>query len=229
MAAWRAGAGTGPNHAPHMISVRSLEHQQGGQTILKLAAWDVVAKSDWLIHAPEATGKAALINCLTGLLRPTSGQIIIQQQEITSLPPAELDFMRGDVFAMVFQTLRLLPALTVMQNLQVARTMCGKGESEQAYDAALRAAGVDALKDHKPAMLSASQAQRVAIARAIVTDPKILICDEPTAGLDDIAAKDVVELLLQISRYRKLTLLIFSSDARLKPQLGQCLTLERAV
>jgi putative ABC transport system ATP-binding protein len=224
MAARSPGAG----HAVYMISIRSLEHHQSGQMILTLPAWDVAAKSDWLIYAPEEDAKAALINLLTGLDRPRQGQIIVQEQDITTLAPAELNFMRGDVFGVVLQTLRLLPALTVMQNLQIARRMSGKGESEQAYDAALRAAGVDALKDRKPDALSAAEAQRVAIARAIVTDPKILICDEPTADLPDHDSKQVIELLLQISRYRRLTLLIFSNDARLKPLLGNCLTLEGA-
>jgi putative ABC transport system ATP-binding protein len=208
-----------------MISIRSLEQQIGSNERFTLPAWDVAEQSEWLIVGhPGST----LIHLLTGLTLPKAGQIIVQEQDITTLPPSERDFVRGDVFGIVFQNPRLLPALTVMQNMQVARTMSGKGESEQAYDAALRALGVDSLKDHKPHQLSIAQAQLVAVARAVVTDPKILICDAPTTGLGDEVAHALIALLKQVCRYRKLALLIFSSDPRLQGQLRETLTLEAA-
>jgi ABC-type lipoprotein export system ATPase subunit len=205
-----------------MISIRALEHQIGDHIIVALPAWDIAEQSEWLI-----TGQwgSQLIHLLTGLRLPKAGQIIVQEQDITTLPPSERDFVRGDVFGIVFPKPRLLSALTVMQNMQIARTMSGKGESEQAYDAALRALGVDSLKDRKPHQLSTADAQRVAIARAMVTDPKILICDAPTTGLSDEAAVALITLLQQVCRYRKLALLVFSSDPRLQGRLRETLTL----
>jgi putative ABC transport system ATP-binding protein len=221
MATWRASA----FHARHMISIRALEHQIDGKPLFAIPNWDVAPCSDWLITGANGI---VLVHLLTGLCDPQRGQIIIQDQDIATLPPPERDFMRGDVFGIVFQNPRLLPALTVMQNMQIARSMSGKGESEQAFDAALRALGVDSLKDRKPHQLSAADAQRVAIARAIVTDPKLLILEEPTAGLDDGAANDMIHLIKQVCRYRKLTLLLFSNDIRLQGQLSHILTLEPA-
>jgi putative ABC transport system ATP-binding protein len=205
-----------------MISIRSLEQYIDRKENFTLSTWDVAEQSEWLI-----TGQwgFALMHLLTGLSLPKAGQIIVQDQDITTLTPAERDFVRGDVFGIALQKPRLLPALTVMQNMQVARTMSGKAESEQAYDAALRALGVDSLKDCKPHQLSPAQAQLVAIARAVVTDPKILICEAPTTDLSDEAAHALIALLKQVCRYRNLALLIFSSDLRLQGQLSETLTL----
>lgn len=221
MAARRAGA----LHAIGMISIRALEYQIDGKTVFAIPSWDIAPCSDWLITGSYGT---ALIHILTGLTEPQCGQIIIQDQDITTLPPAQRDFMRGDMFGIVFQNPRLLPALTVMQNMEIARAMSGKGNSEQAFDAALRALGVDSLKDRKPHQLSAAQAQRVAIARAIVTDPKVLILENPTSGLNDDSTNDMIHLLKQVCRYRKLTLLLFSNDARLQGQMSHVLNLESA-
>lgn len=208
-----------------MISIRALEHHIDGKAMFAVPSWDVAPCSEWLITGSHGI---TLIHLLTGLVEPTRGQIIIQDQDITALPSAERDFMRGDVFGIVFQSPRLLPALTVMQNLEIARAMSGKGNSEQAFDAALRALGVDSLKDRKPCQLSAAEAQHVAIARAIVTDPKVLILENPTAGLDDDATNNMIHLLKQVCRYRKLTLVLFSNDARLQGQTSHVLHLESA-
>jgi putative ABC transport system ATP-binding protein len=218
MAARRARASS----AYFMISVRSLEQPIEGNQYFALPVWDVAEQSEWLITGPQG---ASLIHLLTGLTLPTAGEIIVQERNIAALPPAERDFMRGDIFGIAFQHARLLPALTVMQNMQVARSMSGKGDSEQAYDAALRALGVDSLKDRKPHQLSPEQAQLAAIARAVVTDPKVLICEAPTSNLSDEAADALITLLKTVCRYRKLALLIFSSDPRLQGQLRDTLTL----
>jgi putative ABC transport system ATP-binding protein len=210
-----------------MISVSALEHHIEGRKILSLPTWDVAKGSEWLVLGPSGSGKTTLINALTGLIRPTHGQIIVHEQEITALPPAQLDAVRADLFGIVFQTLRLLPSLTVLQNLQVARSMSGKQHSDQAFDSAMRAVGIDALTDRKPRELSVGEAQRVAIARAIVTDPKILICDEPTSALDDDNAERVIALLRQVCRYQKLTLIIATHDARVKAHISNHLVLEK--
>ncbi len=213
----------GAFHAARMISVRALEYNVDGNPVLAVPSWDVAPCSEWLITGANGI---ALIHLLAGLTEPQCGQIIIQEQDITTLPSAQRDFMRGDMFGIVFQNPHLLSAVTVMQNLEIARAMSGKAESEQAFDAALRALGVDSLKDHKPHQLDAAQTQRVAIARAIVTDPKLLILEDPTGSLDDGAAIDLLNLLKQVCRYRKLTLLLFSNDARLQGQMSHMLKLE---
>jgi putative ABC transport system ATP-binding protein len=210
-----------------MISVRALEHHIDGRKVLSLPSWDVAKGSEWLVLGPSGCGKTTLINVLTGLIKPTKGEIVVREESITSMSPAQLDAMRGDLFGIVFQTLRLLPSLTVLQNLQVARNMSGKPHTGQPFDSAMRAVGVDALTDRKPRDLSVGEAQRVAIARAIVTDPKILICDEPTSALDDDNAEKVIALLRQVCRYQKLTLIIATHDARVKAHFSNCLVLEK--
>jgi putative ABC transport system ATP-binding protein len=206
-----------------MISIRSLEQPIDNIEYMTLSAWDIAEESQWLVVGREGS---MLIRLLSGLTLPKAGQIFVQEQDITTLPSAERDFVRGDVFGLAFQNTQLIPALTVMQNMQIARSMSGKGDSEQAYDAALRALGVDSLKDRKPHHLSPAQAQRVAIARAVVTDPKVLICEAPTSNLDDEAAGELITLLKTVCRYRKLALLVFSSDPRLQGKLHNTLTLE---
>ncbi len=223
MAAGRANC----DYSLTMISVRSLEHHINGRKVLALPVWDVAKGSEWLVLGPSGSGKTTLINALAGLIKPSHGQIVIQEQEITAMSAAGLDAVRGDLFGIVFQTLRLLPSLTVLQNLQIARRMSGKPHSDQAFDTAMRAVGVDALTDRKPRTLSVGEAQRVAIARAIVTDPKILICDEPTSALDDANAEQVIALLRQVCRYQKLTLIIATHDARVKAHISNCLQLEK--
>jgi putative ABC transport system ATP-binding protein len=200
-----------------MIAVRSLEPY--------ISEWQADAESQWLLLCPDISTKNLLIQHLSGITLPSRGQIWLRDEEITALPEPARDALRADVFGIVFQSLRLIPSLTVLQNLEIARSMSGKAASDQPFDAALRALEIDRFKHSKPSALDSAQTQRAAIARAIVTDPKILLCDEPTAMLDEDAAAALIALLKKLCLYRKLTLVIVACDLRLQAQFAHCVSI----
>ncbi len=209
-----------------MISVRALKHEAQGRIVLSLPAWDMVPEAAWLVQSQDRLSTTAFLHSLTGLVRPTCGQILVRDEDVTALSATDLASLRSDFFGIAFQDPRLLPALTVMQNLELARSLSRKPSGDQAFDAALRAVGVDQHKYSKPHDLTPDEAQKVAIARAIVTDPKVLICVEPTATQTDAVAVSRIELLKNICRYRKLALIIISQDIRLKSKFNDCLMLD---
>jgi ABC-type lipoprotein export system ATPase subunit len=206
-----------------MITVRALEHPLLDQKRLSLPSWEAAKGSEWLLRG---VGKTMFWHLLTGLVAPAAGEIVVRDEAITGLSDAERAHVRGDLFGFMLQPLRLLPALTVLENLQMARKVAGKQPSDQALDSAMRAVGVDALASKKARELSREEAQHVAIARATVTDPKILVCQDPALALDDLATVRLMALLRQVCRYQKLTLIIASDDARLGAQCANILQLD---
>jgi putative ABC transport system ATP-binding protein len=177
---------------------------------LTIAGGRVVA-----ITGPSGSGKSTLLGLIAGLDAPTAGRVVIDGVDITALDEDGLARLRGSRIGFVFQFFHLLPSLTAYENVLVPMEILGDRDAPRKADALLREVGLAERRHHYPSQLSGGEQQRVAIARALANDPPILLADEPTGNLDSATGHAVVELLLDINRSRKTTLVIVTHDPEL--------------
>jgi putative ABC transport system ATP-binding protein len=149
------------------------------------------------IMGPSGSGKSTLMHILAGLDQPTSGTVVLDGEEITSLDDGELTRLRRDKLGFVFQFFNLLPVLTAEENLVLPLSIAGRKPDEAWLDQLIRTVGLEDRRAHRPAELSGGQQQRVAVARALVSKPAVVFADEPTGNLDSKASADVLKLLRQ--------------------------------
>jgi putative ABC transport system ATP-binding protein len=209
-----------------VVEVQGLLQRFGERTVLELQHWAVAAGRHCLVVGPSGSGKSTLLHLIAGLLSPTRGRIMVAGEELTDLPPTSLDTLRGQRIGIVLQRLHLIGALTVRDNLRLARYLAGLPPDPGRIDRLLADLGLAALAEARPISLSQGEAQRAAIARAIVNRPDLILADEPTSALDDRNCEAVLELLLGQAEASGATLVVASHDARLGPHFAQRLELE---
>jgi putative ABC transport system ATP-binding protein len=210
-----------------MIEISYLRVEAGGRTILDLPEWRLEAGAAGLLLGPSGSGKTTLLNVLAGLIRPSAGSVKIDGQDIAAQSGAKLDKFRGARIGVVFQTLRLIRALSVRDNLALAMRLSGAKPDAARIAQTLERLGIGALASAKPARLSVGEGQRAAIARAVVSQPALLLADEPTSALDDANAEAAIGLLLEEAAACGATLVIATHDQRVKDRFAQKLVLEK--
>jgi putative ABC transport system ATP-binding protein len=178
-----------------------------------------------LILGPSGSGKSTLVNLVAGLLTPQGGTIRLAGEAAEALSPAGRDDLRRRTTGIVFQSLRLVSAISVAANLALARRLAGKPGDPARVLAPLDRLGIAHLSDKLPRTLSQGEAQRAALARALVTEPKLLIADEPTSALDDASAEAAAGLLEEAAREAGAGLLVVTHDTRLKGRFQRVLAL----
>ncbi len=174
-----------------------------------------VAQGEFLaLMGPSGSGKTTLLNLLGGLDRPTSGTIEVAGEAIGNLSEARLAHWRARHIGFVFQLYNLLPALTAEKNVELPLllTPLGKDQRRRHVATALDVVGLAHRSRHFPRQLSGGQEQRVGIARAIVTDPTLLLCDEPTGDLDRKAGDEILDLLQALNREHGKTIIMVTHD-----------------
>ena len=167
------------------------------------------------IVGPSGSGKSTLLGLLAGLDNPSTGRIVIDGAEITAMSEDDLARFRGTRIGFVFQFFHLLPSLTAYENVRVPLEIAGKPDPGRRADELLSEVGLGPRRHHYPSQLSGGEQQRVAIARALANDPAILLADEPTGNLDSGTGHQVIDLLLDIHRNRKTTVVLVTHDAEL--------------
>jgi len=197
------------------------EYESGGYRLRVLDELSFVAQPGELVVllGPSGSGKTTLLSCIGGMLAPTSGSVSLGDREITSMKGTALDEYRRTDVGFVFQGFNLLASLTARENVAMpllvtrsasrARAMARAGEL-------LELVGLADRMDHRPAQMSGGQQQRVAVARGLVTNPTLLLADEPTANLDHIQAQSVIRLLTELRDDGRI-IVVSSHDARLMP------------
>ncbi len=211
-----------------MIRIEALRFgYHSTEDVLRLAAFELDAKSNVLVVGPSGCGKTTLLHLIAGLLLPSGGRVLVDGQDLAQLPPAARDRFRGQHVGIVLQQFHLLPTLTALQNLLVAQSIAGLPVDRAAAHIMLQSLGVNDRVDAFPHQLSVGQQQRVAIARALVNRPKLLLADEPTSSLDDEACSLVADLLLEATQRQGASLLIATHDMRLKSRIARQLVLPR--
>jgi lipoprotein-releasing system ATP-binding protein len=179
---------------------------------LKVEKGEVLA-----LLGPSGAGKSTLLHLLGGLDIPTAGDVSIEGKRIFSLSETERARLRNEKIGFVFQFYHLLPEFDALENVLLPMLIMGKtgkGAHEKA-PALLRAVGLGDRMHHKPGELSGGEQQRVAIARALINEPELLLCDEPTGNLDSDTGRNIIELLWELNKKRKMTLIIVTHDAEI--------------
>jgi putative ABC transport system ATP-binding protein len=202
-----------------VIRTRQLAYQYPGGPALRFDDIDVVQGGVLLLRGASGSGKSTWLALAAGLLTPTAGDITVAGQSLSALGKVASDAWRARTIGFLPQKLHLSSALTVHANLAIAQWAAGQAQDDVRIREALTALGVDELAARKPAQLSGGQAQRVALARAVLLQPKVILADEPTASLDDDAARQAVELLQTTARQQGATLVIATHDSRVSANL----------
>jgi putative ABC transport system ATP-binding protein len=168
------------------------------------------------LMGPSGSGKSTLLNLIAGLDQVDSGTITVGGVDITSLSESELAAWRATHVGFIFQFYNLIPVLTAFENVELPLLLTGlsRGERREHVELCLRVVNLEARMDHRPPHLSGGEQQRVAIARAIVTDPTILVADEPTGDLDRVSAEEVLNLLERLNRESQKTIIMVTHDPR---------------
>lgn len=166
------------------------------------------------LMGPSGSGKTTLLNLIAGIDTADSGEIIVDGQNLSSLSESKLSSWRAQTVGFVFQFYNLIPVLTALENVSLPLTLLKMSKSERIDRArfALDIVGLGERYDHYPAQLSGGQEQRVAIARAIVTDPKMIVADEPTGDLDRQSATEVMQILSRLHAEYDKTILMVTHD-----------------
>ena len=166
------------------------------------------------LMGPSGSGKSTLLNLLAGIDRVTEGQVVVMGTELARLNESQLAVWRNTHIGYIFQTFNLVPVLTAFENVELPLllTKLSKAERKKNVETALELVGLSDRMHHQPKQLSGGQEQRVAIARAIVTDPDLVLADEPTGNLDARSGEEVLQILATLNRELNKTIIIVTHD-----------------
>jgi putative ABC transport system ATP-binding protein len=202
-----------------MIELRGVSKtvQSGDHPLTILHPLDFAIASGQFVAivGPSGSGKSTLLGLLAGLDAPTTGQILIDDTDITRLTEDALARLRGEKIGFVFQFFHLVPSLTAFENILVPMEIARRRDAIDRARLLLDEVGLSARGHHYPSQLSGGEQQRVAIARALANDPPIILADEPTGNLDSITGRHVLDLLLDVHRTRRTTLVLVTHDHEL--------------
>ena len=201
-----------------LIAVNSVNktYKRGEETLVVLDDLSLeVQQGDFLaLMGPSGSGKSTLLNLIGGLDTPTSGEIVVNEQHLETMNASSLSDWRANNVGFIFQFYNLLPVLTANKNVEIPLLLTNLSGSQRKehVSTALNVVGLSDRGSHKPNELSGGQQQRVAIARALVSDPDILVCDEPTGDLDRNTATEILDLLQILNRDHGKTILMVTHD-----------------
>ena len=202
------------------VDVRNLRkiYKRDSQNIVVLDGMNLqVPDGEFVaLMGPSGSGKTTLLNCIAGIDRPTSGTVTVGGTDVTSLSEGALAKWRSRHVGFIFQFYNLIPVLTAVENVELPLllTTLSKKQRRERARTALAVVGLADRAKHYPRQLSGGQEQRVAIARAIVTDPDVLVADEPTGDLDAKSAEDILNLMDTLNRVFKKTIVMVTHDPR---------------
>jgi len=206
--------------------VKVIENPPTRVEILKGLTFDVPRGQFLAIMGVSGSGKSTLLGLLAGLDTVTSGSIILDGVEISDMKEDGLARLRGQKIGFVFQSYQLVPTLTAEENILLPAELSGRnGDSRQRARDLLERVGLSNRASHYPVQLSGGEQQRIALARAFVTQPPILMADEPTGNLDTANGQHVLDLLVQLNREERTTLVLVTHDRKLAEYADRIITL----
>jgi putative ABC transport system ATP-binding protein len=218
-----------------LVRIRGLakDYKRGVETVHVLEKLDLdIREGDFLaLMGPSGSGKSTLLNLIGGLDRPSSGTLEVAGQRVDSMGDGALARWRANNVGFIFQMYNLLPVLSAERNVEVPLllTRLSAKERQRNVAAALTLVGLADRAKHKPAELSGGQQQRVAIARALVSDPSVLVCDEPTGDLDRETSDAVLGLLQLLNRTHGKTIVMVTHDPRAADHASRRLHVDKGV
>ena len=184
-------------------------------TVLDRISLEIQQNEFVALMGPSGSGKSTLLNLIAGLDQPDSGALIVAGENIAAMPERALAAWRVRNIGFIFQFYNLIPVLSALENVTLPLTLLDMTRKERIERAlfALELVGLTDRKDHLPSQLSGGQEQRVAIARALITDPTLIVADEPTGDLDRASATDVLNLLASLNRNHSKSIIMVTHDA----------------
>lgn len=218
-----------------LINIHGLSktYQRGNQPVPVLFDINLeIAQGEYVsLMGPSGSGKSTLLNLIAGIDKPSSGSLHIGGIDITALPENDLAAWRADNVGFVFQFYNLMPVLNALDNVELPLLLTNLSRSERREHArsALCMVGLGDRMDHYPNELSGGQQQRVAIARALVTDPSLIVADEPTGDLDRHSANDILDLLDRLNADLGKTIVMVTHDPKSANRAGRQIHLEKGV
>ena len=204
-----------------MVKINGLTYNYSSEIQLKFPDFSLSKGEQALILGQSGCGKTTLLHLLSGLLQPNSGNVDVENENISKMSGARLDNFRGANIGIVFQTPHFIEALTVKENLTLTQTLAGKSKDVDKVKGLLVDLGVESKLNAKLNELSVGEKQRISIARALVNSPALILADEPTSALDDKNCDAVLKLVREQAKKHNSTLLIVTHDNRLKDQFDK--------
>jgi putative ABC transport system ATP-binding protein len=205
---------------------KSVTHEGATLTILHDISFAIKNGESVAIVGASGSGKSTLLGLLAGLDTPSSGSVTVNGDDLFALDEDGRAALRGRSMGFVFQSFQLLPMLTALENVMLPIELLGGAEARSRAQRILERVGLGNRFAHYPRQLSGGEQQRVAIARAFVTEPALLLADEPTGNLDSATGANVIELLFALNRERGTTLVLVTHDAALAQRCGRSLRLD---
>jgi putative ABC transport system ATP-binding protein len=213
-----------------MLEVRQLTktYKSAGKdlTVLHEVNFSIPAGDSLAIVGPSGSGKTTLLGLCAGLDRASSGSVILNHVALDNLSEDERAAVRNQYVGFVFQNFQLIPTLTALENVMVPLELRGERNAEERSMVLLEKVGLADRYDHYPAQLSGGEQQRIAIARAFSNNPKILFADEPTGNLDSDTKETIENLLFELNREAKTTLILVTHDLELAAKTNHVLKLK---
>jgi len=203
-----------------IVEIRHLakSYRRGGQIIpvLNDLSFDIAEGEFLALMGPSGSGKSTLLNLIAGIDKPDRGELRVAGLDISTLSEADLADWRASHIGFVFQFYNLMPVLTAFENIELPLllTRLSRRQKHERVELALDMVGLTDRMDHYPSELSGGQQQRVAIARAIISDPLLIVADEPTGDLDRVSAADIPDLLDRLNRELGKTIVMVTHDQR---------------
>jgi putative ABC transport system ATP-binding protein len=199
----------------------------GGDLLTILHSLDLIIPDGQFVSVvgPSGSGKSTLLGLIAGLDSPTSGEILIDGRSIIDMSEDDLSVLRGEKIGIVFQSFHLIPSLTAFENILVPMEIAGIKDARARTERLLEDVDLVARAHHYPSQLSGGEKQRIAIARAFANDPSILLADEPTGNLDSRNGRHVFDLMVEMNRKRKATLVLVTHDHELASLAGRRISL----
>ena len=219
----------------NIVSVQDLNksYRRGSQTVpvLENITFEICDGEFLALMGPSGSGKSTLLNILAGIDKADSGTVTIGGVDLSTLSETELAQWRAINVGFIFQFYNLIPVLTAFENVELPLLLTGlsRKERHEHVNMALSVVNLEDRMDHYPSQLSGGQQQRVAIARAVVTDPTILVADEPTGDLDRVSAEDVLGLMTRLNREFGKTIIMVTHDPRAAEKAHLVRHLEKGV
>ncbi len=224
-----------PAQRQPLVAIRNLSkyYVRGEQIVPVLVDINLdVARGDYVaLMGPSGSGKTTLLNLIAGIDKPSAGEIRVAGVDIAQLSDGDLAAWRAAHVGFIFQFYNLMPVLSAFGNVELPLllTPLSRAQRRERVETALALVGLSDRKDHLPSELSGGQQQRVAIARALITDPTLIVADEPTGDLDRTTAEEILGLLDQLNRELGKTILIVTHDPKAAGKAHRLIHLEKGV
>jgi ABC-type lipoprotein export system ATPase subunit len=208
-----------------MLEVKNINLAYDSKKIISNLSFNIALGQNTLLTGASGSGKSSLLNIISGIIKPTSGEVIFENTQVTKLSEAALDNYRKENIGIIFQNFHLINSLTVLENILLAQKLSTNKIDKNYTENILKELGLANEINKLPNKISVGQQQRAAIVRAIINKPKLILADEPTSSLDNQNAQTTIDLLLKISKDFGSTLIVATHDDRIKNNFSNIINL----